>query len=606
MPWTTATNNRLLSWGFNSLTGSGTYLYNFPIGFDASFPLDSNAIHSQPVKMSFTMTVRPALYAMTNPAISGGPLLSNPVKNMIYVHSPYYTGYVAPGGVADYYDSGIGRWLRKDLQIDFAFTMLNASPYKNYLIGFTSDDADEMNGFGAGPEFATVPSGKNNYNLAMQVAAMSPVETANSSLGFVYADTLIHSKKALRDFLASQYGTVTALNVAWGSNYTAFDSSGTQITGELIGTGDGVTLTFNHRLAHPVASKFSLQVCVSGAPVAGDIGGDNIWGSAVTGRINERTGLLMLVFQAGHAPSAHAPITVNYIQDGWGIGTGFMDEDDRPSHQSWMGNDWTAMKTANPQVKTDMNNFLQQLAEQYFSSTRDQLKKAYPHVLYLGPDSLSTWNAPSAGPVLRAAGKYLDAFLTSGSIVFTQAEMDFIEQNFGDKPYFGSFYSSANPDSALAGYKNNDPPFGFNTQAARGQAYYDMMVAQLQSSHTTTGNFPYIGVYWWEYIDNWGEKLNWGLVTHLDDAYDGRESSSLERPCSPPLVRYRCGREVDNYGDLISYVTRANHLWFAIAEGHFARIASRGDGGLMPRWHGDQTEAADKEMHLRFYGAAVR
>jgi len=109
--WTSQANTRLLSWNFNTLT-TNAYLENLPIGTDFNnFPVDGNGIHSQPVKMPFTLEVRPALYSMNN---SQG-FLTNPTKNMLYVHSPYYTGYVASGGVADYYDSGIATWMQKDL-----------------------------------------------------------------------------------------------------------------------------------------------------------------------------------------------------------------------------------------------------------------------------------------------------------------------------------------------------------------------------------------------------------------------------------------------------------------------------------------------------------
>src|ERR1700722_16466510 len=134
--WTIAANTQLLSWGFNSLT-SYSYLYNLPTGDNSNFPLDANGIHSQPVKMPFTLQTRPAYYAMRNPAVGAVPFLTNPVKNMIYVHSPYYTGYVASSGVADYYDSGIATWLHDDLTtgLDYEWTTFNNSPYQNYIIG---------------------------------------------------------------------------------------------------------------------------------------------------------------------------------------------------------------------------------------------------------------------------------------------------------------------------------------------------------------------------------------------------------------------------------------------------------------------------------------
>jgi hypothetical protein len=587
--WTIAANTQIKSWNFNSLT-TGSYLYNFPIGTDASFPLDSSGIRSQPVKMPFTLQVRPALYAMHN---SNG-WLPNPVKNMLYVHSPFFTGYASPNGIADYYDSGVATWLQTELVPgnDFTITTFNNSPYKNYIIGFFSDDSDETNGFGSGPDFPTTPPGKNNYNLGMQVAAMSPLDTANSSFAYVYTNTQIYSKLTLRNNLATQYGTVGALNTAWGSSYTTFDSSGvcvgsqpvtcaSSVAADAVGTGDGTTLTFSHTLSHTTVSGFSLQVLVAGTPVAGDICNNGagvgcsaktgtLYGPNVSGTINYSTGALSISFTAGHAPASSAAITATYVANGWGIGTGFLDEDDRPAH-TWMGTDWTAMSNANANTKADLNTFLQAIATKYFSDCQTQLKAVYPNIMYLGPDSLSTWGGVPPIPVLKAASSYLDAFLTSAVTVYTQAEMDAIASNFGDKPYFGSFYSTANPDSALSQYANNIAPVGFATQAARGSAYTTMMTEQLQTAHTTGGTFPYIGVYWWEYYDNWGERMNWGIVTHLDNAYDGHEAGSGNVTCSAPLTAYTCGGEptpsggaLPPFGDLITPVKSANALWLSI------------------------------------------
>jgi hypothetical protein len=55
-----------------------------------------------------------------------------------------------------------------------------------------------------------------------------------------------------------------------------------------------------------------------------------------------------------------------------------------------------------------------------------------------------------------------------------------------------------------------------------------------------------------------GEKLNWGLVTRLDNAYDGHEDVSRNVNCSEPLWKFGCGGEHRDYGDLISAVQQAN------------------------------------------------
>ncbi|HEV2386279.1 MAG TPA: hypothetical protein VGS20_03390, partial [Candidatus Acidoferrales bacterium] len=103
------------------------------------------------------------------------------------------------------------------------------------------------------------------------------------------------------------------------------------------------------------------------------------------------------------------------------------------------------------------------------------------------------------------------------------------------------------------------------TQPARGQAYYDL-ASGIQTTATSAGSYPYVGTIWWQYVDSWSEKLNWGLVTNLDNAYDGHEAvrGPAKAPgvaCSAPLRRRNCGGEARNYGDVITFVKRANRYW---------------------------------------------
>src|SRR5207249_6051483 len=48
-----------------------------------------------------------------------------------------------------------------------------------------------------------------------------------------YPDAKVYSKYALRDFLQAKYGAIEALNAAWGSSYTSWDTDGGY------GVGDG-------------------------------------------------------------------------------------------------------------------------------------------------------------------------------------------------------------------------------------------------------------------------------------------------------------------------------------------------------------------------------
>lgn len=178
--WVNATDQRLKSWGFNTL-GILAYDGVLPTASDNSYPLDANGLHSLPTKLPFIALVRPALYAMENPTIStpgGGRaiLLTEAVKNLLYGHSPSYTGWIT-NGIADYFDRNLETWLQQDLAQDLYWSKKN-SPYFNYLLGISSDDGDQMFGFGAGPDFPTTPPGHNNPHLGWLVATMTPSGSA--------------------------------------------------------------------------------------------------------------------------------------------------------------------------------------------------------------------------------------------------------------------------------------------------------------------------------------------------------------------------------------------------------------------------------------------
>jgi len=90
---------------------------------------------------------------------------------------------------------------------------------------------------------------------------------------------------------------------------------------------------------------------------------------------------------------AQHTIRANYVQNGWGIGSGLMDEDGRPAHQNWTGIDFTLLSDSNASLKTDLDNYLYQIAAHYFSMCKTAIDPWIPRTLYLGPDSLGTCSA---------------------------------------------------------------------------------------------------------------------------------------------------------------------------------------------------------------------
>jgi len=373
----------------------------------------------------------------------------------------------------------------------------------------------------------------------------------------------MYSKRALHDQLVAKYGTIAALNSAWGSNYTTFDSSGTTVTGESLGTGNGSTTAFSKILTGIIVSKFSVQILVGGKAVAGDNGSGTLWGPTASGTINYATGAMSVTFSS--APATGATVSVNYIKNGWGIGTGLMDEDARPTHLLWTGIDFTFMADVNATVKADLDDYLFQIASHYFSMCRNGIQNWLPGTLYLGPDTLGSWGAPSDRNVLKAAAQYIDVMAMGGTPPMNQTMIDFIYTYFGDKPFYTGEFRTANGDSAFFRYAAK--ALDFSAQPNRGQSYYNGVTPYPNMAYSANGSRPYVGILWWQYLDNWGEKNDWGLVSLSDNAYDGHESAigtvgagTRSIPCSPPIENYVCGGEERNYSNLIQVVTQAHQL----------------------------------------------
>ncbi|HWG57748.1 MAG TPA: hypothetical protein VN661_01730 [Candidatus Acidoferrales bacterium] len=566
--WSDATLERMRAWGFNTI---GAYAYQFvlPIATDAS----GRSFHK--ILLPFMGQVRPSFYSMRNPAIhtkqdTDVRFLSDPVKDVMGARSIFYRDYVPSGGIGDYYDSKMQTWLASDMSQDFSWDDIKSSPHRDFLLGVLGDDGDEMYGFMSGPDFPTVPAGKNNPSLALLILSESPVQTANANFGFVYRDSAMHTKIALRNMLEGKYKSVAALNTAWGSSYTTFDSSGTTVSDEALGHGDGATLTFQHVLQKLHPSRYSVQISLKGIPIGGDIGDGTIFGPKLTGTVNYQSGLVQLAFRAGDAPPRGASLTVSYAENGWGIGTGLMDEDLRPTHRAWLGNSWNALdpmtgskvERMNPRVREDMDAFLKQTAGWYFKMLRDGVHAEFPKAMVIG--ELGSWDGVPPGPVLQAAAEYIDLFEddeSKGS--FDQARLDFIARNYGDRPFISGVYLAANPDSALR--KGGDIPEGqYAMQDDKGKAYASA-VSSFMNSKSSLGTNPHVGFVLWAWMDMWSEGTNWGLVSHLDNAYDGHEDVSATVPCSPPLERYTCGGEPGNYGNYIGAVKEANSRWLKMS-----------------------------------------
>ncbi|HEV2299923.1 MAG TPA: putative Ig domain-containing protein, partial [Candidatus Acidoferrales bacterium] len=336
--WGWQTEKRLTTWGFNTLgedSGSGATLpwatcigCNWPGGV-------------QPIPMPIIFELKPAM----NGSVNRNSFLTSPIKDIIDGTNSNYTSIRA--AMFDVFDPNLStEWQSELANPTGAVTqqILSSNPY---ILGVLTEDSDFFWGSGTGPDFNT--GGHTNANIAWVTLITTPVRTYINSTQFQSENLLYPAQQAyskaqaanptttcsisspcsLRDYLWQKYaGSITALNTAWGSNYTTFDSTGTQVTGETIGTGNGSTLTFTHTLAHSPVSPFTVLVSVGGTPQIGDCpwfdassscpavtANTGTLGSPTanyinqtTSTINYSTGAVSITFLT--PPASGAPITV--------------------------------------------------------------------------------------------------------------------------------------------------------------------------------------------------------------------------------------------------------------------------------------------------------
>jgi hypothetical protein len=232
---------------------------------------------------------------------------------------------------------------------------------------------------------------------------------------------------------------------------------------------------------------------------------------------------------------------------GYGTGTGLMDEDGR--HVAWLGDTTGYLTNASAGVTADLNSFLYNLAVQYFKTIHDAFKTYAPKMLLMSPNTLNSHGGLTRSQILQAAGQYCDV-LNAG--ISTQQILDLTEQYAGDIPLVQWEGYPANPDSDLSGYTYTG---SFDTQAARGANYASRIDFLFNSHVTSSGIYPILGIKWWAWLDSWGEKTNWGLVTFLDNAYDGSQAIVATSTDQWGFAR---GRETANYEDFLTSVQNAN------------------------------------------------
>jgi hypothetical protein len=681
--WAAAATYRLKAWNFNGIhVNSADYVLP-PLG-------------APPTSFPFFVSVKVGLASVNHAGIpvAGGktyrPLTYN-VKNICMYLPSYFNGWCPI--VPDIADTGIASLAH------FVFTqdtghVLNYTS-SSYLLGITTDDADQFFPFGGGDQCDI--NGKNclysnpNTSLAYLTMTSSPTGTggcqgtylgcpnAQNADWVVNFDVELKSKTKAMDSLKAKYGTIGALNAAWGSTYTAcnlgrtspdgFGSCGTQISAETMATADGRTGTYpNHTLSSMVPSRNSVQIKVNGTSVAGDVRVDNaatvehFFGAYIAGQITYSTGVIAnLQFfttptasqsrgietistngstvtaktiaqhglwtgakvtvsgttnyniaaasitvlneyqftyaKAGAAatennvgsyvstqvPQGGDTITVAYIQNGYAIGNGILDEDGRSSH-TWIapGGNVSLNVTTNlsTTIINDFDLIDHDIANVYLSGVGTQYRADLPNLLFVGIDGVSTYGHPARRGILKAMGENVDFLQVAYGLNFTQAALDYVHgtasESYGDHPILGTFYPVVTADAPGSG--NCFTGGGalaptYTNHTLLGAAYYGQMNSILNLHYTNGGSFPYLGMGYWSYVDKPGAD-GCGVVSQKDNSYNGVEDVTATVPCLAPLNGspvgpYNCGGETANFTNSIlgsgTGIQAANALWQSIS-----------------------------------------
>ncbi len=188
--WGNTQNSRLRSWGF---TAAGQYSYAYSVSVPAG-----GVPYAATDQVSSWVTRDDMPWHIKN-------VYQNPGPTQV-CNSDIYYGIQAdvfdPNAQADYTAALVHSWVNTGLPL-------------SQMIVYFPEEADDM--FGLDQNWTHV-------DLGYMVLSQNPMQ-ANDGNGYTYPDHTLYSKMALKNFLIAKYSSISALNAAWGTHYTTFDTS---------------------------------------------------------------------------------------------------------------------------------------------------------------------------------------------------------------------------------------------------------------------------------------------------------------------------------------------------------------------------------------------
>lgn len=214
--WRNNTITRMGTWGFNGVSDTSSQ-YMWPWGAGGG-----DAAPTNPLPLMFAQNTSRQTFLNGNNFCATGP-----TKDLMEaVQGSAYTGFVGQGQ-PDVYDPRFACWIEgwaTATQADSYYGLIFSSPY---MVGLTIDESDQTYCMSSsGPGNPAPPDGIRGPHCGWIIAAVRPTMSSSARWGQTYSNTTVFSKAALVTFLTTRYGTIGALNIAWGSTYTTFGSAG--------------------------------------------------------------------------------------------------------------------------------------------------------------------------------------------------------------------------------------------------------------------------------------------------------------------------------------------------------------------------------------------
>ena len=235
--WGVQSAKRLRSWGVNEISAySDVHVWPFRTGVPQTVPLP---VDDSP-KFSY--------YSFTNTSLfASQAVASQAVKDLVdCLSNSAYTGYYG-GSTVDPYDPNFDAYVNGFMAAAAVDSLAKNWLTSPWMLGLAPDDTDYLYGFGPGLEIPG-SDGTVHAHIGLMALAAVPALSSSSKWDVTYTDTMVYSKRQVIAFLQTEYGSIGALNAAWGSNYSSFGSAGGYPKRTTGGTGlqdeDGSSLCF--------------------------------------------------------------------------------------------------------------------------------------------------------------------------------------------------------------------------------------------------------------------------------------------------------------------------------------------------------------------------